>query len=153
MDICFGRWDTKDHPIKDFGDENGYYHFPGKDYGNSYVKGFTKVREYKIDDIDRNSQPRMPWHDVHLMVQGDSAVDLSRHFIEYWNHAKFDKVGKKDDQKLFLRPTKTAKPLEFQRKGAYEIDESFEDFFEEAEEEKNSPVKLRKDSEELYNEM
>ncbi|WP_373376694.1 phospholipase [Cupriavidus nantongensis] len=34
---------------------------------------------------DVNSQPRMPWHDVHCRISGPSVFDLSRNFIRRWN--------------------------------------------------------------------
>lgn len=39
LDLCFGRWDTNDHPLKDLG-ENGKYLFPGIDYSNSRTKEY-----------------------------------------------------------------------------------------------------------------
>lgn len=79
-----------------------------------YAKTFTKVRKFKEDFIDRETQPRTPWHDLHIMVKGSSAIDLARHFIEYWNYAKLDKdKDKKAYQRVdFLRPTKGADLLE-----------------------------------------
>jgi len=43
--------------------------------------------------VNRQTVPRMPWHDVHMMVRGEAAKDLARHFIEYYNHAKIDNEG------------------------------------------------------------
>lgn len=40
------------------------------------------------DMIDRNTTPRMPWHDVGIYTQGLVARDIARHFILRWNHAK-----------------------------------------------------------------
>ena len=34
------------------------------------------------DNVDRRTTPRMPWHDISLMVQGFSARDVGRHFIQ-----------------------------------------------------------------------
>lgn len=31
----------------------------------------------------------MPWHDIAVKLLGDSVQDLSRHFIQYWNHVNF----------------------------------------------------------------
>lgn len=41
---------------------------------------------------DINKQPRMPWHDVHMRLEGSSVYDLSRNFIDRWNslQARFD---------------------------------------------------------------
>lgn len=42
--------------------------------------------------LDVNRQPRMPWHDVHLRLEGASVHDFSRNFVERWNsiQARFD---------------------------------------------------------------
>lgn len=40
------------------------------------------------DIINRNTTPRMPWHDVGIYIQGLVARDVARHFILRWNHAK-----------------------------------------------------------------
>lgn len=33
--------------------------------------------------------PRLPWHDVTIMVKGKVVKDLTRHFIQYWNYASY----------------------------------------------------------------
>ena len=43
------------------------------------------------DNVDRRTTPRMPWHDISLMVQGLAARDVARHFIQRYvksNNAK-----------------------------------------------------------------
>jgi len=141
LDICLGRWDTQKHLLTDLPDEDGFCYHPGKDYSNDYIKGFSKVNRYTEDDLDRDTQPRMPWHDLHLMLKGDSAVDLGRHFIEYWNHAMFDKSRKVYRRQSFLRPHKAAIPLDPNRDE--EKNGSCTGFFSDSdqdEEEKLSPI-------------
>lgn len=71
------------------------------------MKDFTNVANFKGESIDRNTQPRMPWHDVACVIYGESAQDLARHFIEYWNHAKIDYEGTKNKKEgTFLKPVK-----------------------------------------------
>lgn len=43
------------------------------------------------DFIDRYKTPRMPWHDVGVVLHGKAARDVARHFIQRWN---FTKVGR-----------------------------------------------------------
>jgi phospholipase D1/2 len=31
----------------------------------------------------------MPWHDVAVRVSGQSVIDLSRHFVQFWNYVNF----------------------------------------------------------------
>lgn len=31
----------------------------------------------------------MPWHDVAVRISGESVIDLSRHFVQFWNYVNF----------------------------------------------------------------
>lgn len=64
----------------------------GKDYVNFIVKDFTELESPLVDFIDRNTTPRMPWHDIAVCVQGSSARDIARHFIQRWNATKLEKA-------------------------------------------------------------
>jgi phosphatidylserine/phosphatidylglycerophosphate/cardiolipin synthase-like enzyme len=35
----------------------------------------------------------MPWHDVAVCIEGETATDFGRHFVQLWNNAKLDKLG------------------------------------------------------------
>ena len=56
--------------------------FSGKDYVNFIVKDVARPEEPEGDNVDRRTTPRMPWHDIALMVQGRAARDVARHFIQ-----------------------------------------------------------------------
>lgn len=102
LDLCFGRWDTPDHVLVDDSSEpfhattatsNSIYQkgsqfqmWPGKDYSNPRAKDFYQLDHPYDDMYDRNEVPRMPWHDVHMMVTGQAARDVSRHFVQRWNY-------------------------------------------------------------------
>jgi phospholipase D1/2 len=60
-------------------------YFIGKDYSNPYEKDFEILEKYNEDFIDRKTVPRMPWHDEALVVFGQAARDVARHFIQRWN--------------------------------------------------------------------
>ncbi|XP_078037122.1 phospholipase D isoform X2 [Augochlora pura] len=64
----------------------------GKDYTNFIVKDFNDLEKPYRDLVDRSRTPRMPWHDVGVMVQGASARDVARHFIQRWNAIKMEKA-------------------------------------------------------------
>ncbi|XP_021931643.1 phospholipase D1 isoform X2 [Zootermopsis nevadensis] len=64
----------------------------GKDYTNFIVKDFTNLDLPYQDLVDRNTTPRMPWHDVGTMVVGAAALDVARHFIQRWNAIKLEKA-------------------------------------------------------------
>ncbi|CAF0731365.1 unnamed protein product [Brachionus calyciflorus] len=69
----------------------GYYWY-GKDYANNYKADFKNVEEFWSDQFDRTETPRMPWRDQGLVVIGESARDLARHFIQRWNQCKKEKA-------------------------------------------------------------
>lgn len=31
----------------------------------------------------------MPWHDIAVKLVGGVVIDLSRHFVQYWNYVNF----------------------------------------------------------------
>lgn len=68
----------------------------GKDYVNFIVKDFNNLDAPYDDFINRVTTPRMPWHDVGVCVQGASARDVSRHFIQRWNATKLEKARNND---------------------------------------------------------
>ena len=104
LDLCYGRMDMNSHPLGDpaFLANEGET-FPGIDYVNARIMDFRNVKNHHTSMIDRMTVPRMPWHDIAVKVVGDSARDLARHFIQYWNFAKVDLVPKKEQ--YFLAPT------------------------------------------------
>ncbi|KAG7753340.1 hypothetical protein KL911_002733 [Ogataea haglerorum] len=101
IDLCYGRYDTPDHSVVDdapcafdpippnsassTGNAFSYQIYPGKDYSNPRICDFFELNQPFEDMIDRQSVPRMPWHDVHMMTCGHIARDLSRHFVQRWN--------------------------------------------------------------------
>ncbi|DBA00006.1 TPA: hypothetical protein N0F65_002009 [Lagenidium giganteum] len=86
LDICFGRYDHSGHPLSDVGgDKLEDQTWPGKDYSNPITKDFVRVNKPFEDLIDRCSQPRMPWHDVHCSISGPAVQDVAYHFIQRWN--------------------------------------------------------------------
>lgn len=82
LDLCFGRYDHQGHPISDPSDDSVW---KGKDYSNPIIKDFVRVNKPFEDLIDRYSQPRMPWHDVHCSISGPPVQDVAYHFIQRWN--------------------------------------------------------------------
>lgn len=64
----------------------------GKDYTNFIVQDFNNLESPYQDLVDRSTTPRMPWHDVGVMVQAATARDVARHFIQRWNAIKVSAV-------------------------------------------------------------
>ncbi|KAK6463764.1 phospholipase D [Scheffersomyces coipomensis] len=102
IDMCYGRYDTPDHVLVDDSNLNfdsfvaedrvttdefiKFQTFTGKDYSNPRVKDFSSLERPYETMYDRNTTPRMPWHDVHMVTAGQVAVDLGRHFVQRWNY-------------------------------------------------------------------
>ena len=89
LDLCWGRYDTHDHPIYEPPNPQGLYEFPLIDYSNARICDFKDVDKYWIESVPRKDTIRMPWHDVHSRIIGPAVSDIARHFIERWNHANF----------------------------------------------------------------
>ncbi|EIW71690.1 hypothetical protein TREMEDRAFT_71238 [Tremella mesenterica DSM 1558] len=86
LDACYGRWDTRNHPLSDVHPTQFYKSlFPGQDYNNSRIMDFQTVDKYTSNAIAIQDAPRMPWHDTSLTFIGPSVVDLIQHFCERWN--------------------------------------------------------------------
>ncbi|TFB04393.1 Phospholipase D1 [Trichoderma ghanense] len=118
IDLCFGRWDSPQHPIVDDKptgfepsempkDAEHVQLFPGKDYSNPRVQDFFNLNEPYEEMYDRSKVPRMPWHDISMQVVGQPARDLTRHFVQRWNYLR---RGRKPTRPLpFLLPPPDAK--------------------------------------------
>ena len=101
IDLCFGRLDSSNHPLCDpaFVDGKGHTYF-GKEYSNPRLVDFRNVKESEVSLIDKTTTPRMPWHDCMIKLIGPVVEDISRHFIQYWNHVEVDVYGKEEQAPL-----------------------------------------------------
>lgn len=84
LDLCWGRMDGNNHPL--FNDQAAH-NFPGVDYYNPLKKDIAQGRLYEKSLIE-STYPRLPWHDVTVMLVGRIVNDFVMHFTTYWNHAK-----------------------------------------------------------------
>ena len=104
LDLCFGRFELDDYPLcEPNNQEEGLEYFPGQDYTNVRIKDFENVDQYNLCLIDKNSQPRMPWRDIAVKLKGKVVKDVIRHFIQYWNFAKYESEGKKNNSLLLFQ--------------------------------------------------
>ena len=101
IDLCFGRWDTHNHPLTDnyplhpsidtedstTSGDNGqqYRRWIGKDYCNSFVKGITDYSNPLKDHLVRKKDPRLPYHDLSVTFTGPAVQDAVDHFIQRYN--------------------------------------------------------------------
>lgn len=88
LDICYGRWDAPDHSLTNKDDK-----WNGADYTNERIQSFTPgtTKNFTETPINRETQPRMPWHDIGIQIRGDSVIDLLRHFVQYWYYVDGEK--------------------------------------------------------------
>ena len=56
----------------------------------SLHQDFVNVDHPHVPLIDKAHVPRMPWHDVHVQLWGVAAQDVSRHYVQRWNHHRKD---------------------------------------------------------------
>lgn len=92
LDLCFGRWDNRQHPLADIhpaGVRNEM--FPGQDFNNNRIMDFKTVEDWKSNELSKADYGRMPWHDVAMGVIGDCVYDIAEHFVLRWNFVKRDK--------------------------------------------------------------
>ena len=94
LDLCWGRYDTNEHPIYEAPNFEKKYYYPFIDYSNARICDFTNVDNYLVESVPRETSLRMPWHDVHTRLIGPVVNDITRHFIERWNHARFEDRNK-----------------------------------------------------------
>ncbi|KAJ9636763.1 hypothetical protein H2199_007757 [Coniosporium tulheliwenetii] len=102
LDLCFGRWDSRQHPLADVhpaGVQNEV--FPGQDFNNNRIMDFQSVEDWKSNELSKAEYGRMPWHDVAMGVIGPCIYDIAEHFVLRWNHCKRDKY-KRDDRYEWL---------------------------------------------------
>lgn len=105
LDLCFGRWDRRDHPVADPCHLATLW--PGRDYYNPELEGLSNqnVENPFVETLDRNKQPRMPWHDIHMRVGGEAARDVALNFIQRWNHHRDKKNETMRAQVPYLLPS------------------------------------------------
>ena len=98
LDLCFGRWDDRQHPLADVHPQ-GVQHeiFPGQDFNNNRIMDFQSVNDWKSNELSKADFGRMPWHDVAMGVIGDCVYDIAEHFVLRWNFVKRDKY-KRDEE-------------------------------------------------------
>jgi phospholipase D1/2 len=95
VDMCKGRWDNSEHNLN--ADESIFYNEKadaGKDkdkphiyYMNDFYSPSVAEVQDKFDTSTtppRDRFPRMPWHDIHVRIEGPAAHDVERNFVERW---------------------------------------------------------------------
>uniref|UniRef100_A0A672SQ25 phospholipase D n=1 Tax=Sinocyclocheilus grahami TaxID=75366 RepID=A0A672SQ25_SINGR len=116
IDLAYGRWDDSQHPLTDVGSvRRSPQHSPAlslnKAYCNFILKDWVKLNKPFDDFIDRYKTPRMPWHDIGVLVHGKAARDIARHFIQRWNFTKLVKKRSGETCYPCLMPKSLSAPV------------------------------------------
>ena len=85
--LCWGSYDTPQHPLYEEQNENNIYEFPFLDYDNLRIRQVDNSNNYTSKNKLKFNEIRLPWHDIHARIYGPAVEDISRHFLERWNYA------------------------------------------------------------------
>jgi phospholipase D1/2 len=97
LDLCFGRWDTNNHPLSDVHSNIATTVFPGQDYNNARILDFNDVSKPFENKLDRTQSSRMGWSDISCSVEGVVVQDLMKHFTDRWNFIFDEKYNVRKD--------------------------------------------------------
>lgn len=115
LDLCYGRWDTNQHPIADaHPNDLSAIVFPGQDYNNARIADFDDVAHPDQNKLDRKVSSRMGWSDISISLSGPVVQDLRRHFVDRWNFIYDEKYNVRKDAR-YLRLS-----LSGQQQGGYQ---------------------------------
>ncbi|SFG57716.1 phospholipase D1/2 [Duganella sp. CF458] len=100
IDLANGRWETPNFDV--VVDPLRFKVNEMYNPGAMRVRGANTFEKRLIEDysfskpwggvlLDEGCQPRMPWQDVHVKLEGPSVVDIHRNFVRRWNMT-FDDV-------------------------------------------------------------
>lgn len=94
IDLSYGRWETPNFDVvidpSKFTLNEMYNPCLPKLRGmntkeRDNVSRFNFAEPYGGKLLDEGRQPRMPWQDVHVRIDGPSVVDIHRNFVRRWN--------------------------------------------------------------------
>ena len=145
LDLCWGRYDFNEHPIYEPPNLEKKYYFPFIDYSNARICDFINVENYLVESVPRESCLRMPWHDIHTRLIGPVVSDIARHFVERWNHARFE-----DRNKSALNYQKNTNFIKTKKKQTLKVGgflDSILQKVEAMEKEKNNNLKVETENE------
>jgi phospholipase D1/2 len=94
VDLSYGRWETPEFDVvvdpRAFVGNEMYNPCAVKlreasELEMQFYRKFDFNEPYNEVLIDEGCQPRMPWQDVHVQIEGPSVVDIHRNFVRRWN--------------------------------------------------------------------
>lgn len=118
LDLCYGRWDTNQHPIADAHPYDlSAIVFPGQDYNNARIADFEDVAHPDQNKLDRKVSSRMGWSDISVSLSGPVVQDLRRHFVDRWNFIYDEKYNVRKDVRYSRLTLSGQQPGTFQQPG------------------------------------
>ena len=127
LDLCYGRWDTNQHPIADCHPSNlDDIVFPGQDFNNARIMDFQDVNQWQNNKLDRKESSRMGWSDISVSLQGPVVEDLRVHFVQRWNFIYDEKYDVRKDTRYSRLPNPSdGQPLAAQQSYHGQSEEAF----------------------------
>ncbi|KAL9118065.1 MAG: hypothetical protein Q9187_005394 [Circinaria calcarea] len=117
LDLCYGRWDTNQHPIADAHPGNlDEIVFPGQDFNNARIMDFSDVVHWENNKLDRKESSRMGWSDISISLRGPVVKDLREHFVDRWNFIYNEKYDVRQDTR-YSRLSLMQNPFSSQSRG------------------------------------
>jgi len=115
VDLSLGRWDSPEYRLRDDGPLEEQL-WRGKDYQNPRLKDYVDIKhafeENPVTGAHRDSTPRMPRRDIHMRVFGQTALDISWHFVQRWNYVRYVSNNKKHVDPLLVSGAGAAEMVE-----------------------------------------
>ncbi len=105
IDISYGRWETPRFDVVVDPERfilNEMYNPCQTKIRKATTAELEKIEKYKFVGpygdklIDEGCQPRMPFQDVHVKIEGPSVVDIHRNFVRRWNIRTRNAPGTQD---------------------------------------------------------
>ena len=127
LDLCYGRWDTNQHPIADCHPSNlDDIVFPGQDFNNARIMDFQDVNHWQDNKLNRKESSRMGWSDISVSLKGPVVEDLREHFVQRWNFIYDEKYNvRKDTRYSRLSNAQDGQPIASQQPYQGQSDEPF----------------------------
>jgi phospholipase D1/2 len=100
IDLANGRWETPSYDVivDPFRFKvNDMYNPGAKKTRGANTSEKKLIEDYAFSKpwhdvlLEEGCQPRMPWQDVHVKLEGPSVVDIHRNFVRRWNMTYNDK--------------------------------------------------------------
>ena len=98
IDLSYGRWETPEFDVVTDPARfliNDMYNpcmtrlRPKSGSDEETIALHDCAQPYGDTLIEEGCQPRMPWQDVHIKIEGPSVVDIHRNFVRRWNAMKW----------------------------------------------------------------